>query len=110
MDRATMVLRFHDRCANVSSALSDAEVYVLLNEQYCYAIPDDIPGSISDGGWRESTVASTQEYDYPDFVHSVRDGAMIDDNTMRVFFRPTEMWSRYVESSTTESKPHAVLF
>jgi len=105
-----MRIRFNDRCANLADDLSDVEIDVLLNEQYIYAIPDDIPGSFSDGWWFEGTVSGTQQYDYASFVHSVRHGAFIDDDPIRMFFRPSEMWARYDLGSTEEKKPCAALF
>lgn len=110
MNLATMRLRFHERCHNVTDDLTDAAVDVWLNAEYSYAIPDDMPGSITDDGWVVATVASTKEYDYPDYVHSIRRGALIDDNPIKMFFRAAEMWARNTLSSTTESKPYAALF
>ena len=110
MNLETMRSRFNDRCANLADDLSDAEIDVLLNEQYSYAIPDDLPGVITEGEWVYTTAASTQAVDFPDYVHSIRRGAIIDDTQIKMIFRASEMWARYEKSSTDESKPYAALF
>ena len=108
MDLATMRTRFQEFTAN-DAGLSDAEIDVLLNEQYSFAIPDEIPGGISEDEWTETTVAGTQDYAYPDYVHSVQRGASLDDNPIKMYFRAKEIWAQYDQSSTTQDKPYAML-
>jgi hypothetical protein len=110
MDLATMRTRFRQCCAELDPDLTSSEIDTYLNEQYGFAIPDEIPGSISEGEWTEVTVASTQDYDFPNYVANVQRGATIDDNPLTMYFRSAEMWAKYDRSLVTESKPYAALF
>jgi len=110
VDQVAMIQRFKTRLAGTADALSEAECLIYLDEVYQHMIPDEVPGFLTEGDFTVSTVASTQEYDFPDTVHSVRRGAQIDDEMIDTYFRASEMWFHHTRTDVSEGLPYSALF
>ncbi len=109
MNLQDMRASFKRRTGGLADGLSDGDVDKYLNHAYQHTIPDLVPGQLTDGVWSLTTIALTDTYAFPDYVHSVRPGLRIGDSFLDLHDRERDFWLRYDPTSVQTAEPDAVL-